>query len=65
MTVMSGLRFVRHVVKNNGAKANVPVVILNRGWTRGDELATVKLDAGCTETLTALAATLGPARASA
>ena len=65
LTVMSGLRFVRHVVRNNSARANVPVVILNRGWTRGDELATVKLDAGCTETLTALAATLGPARASA
>ena len=50
LTVMSGLRFVRHCARNG-----TPVVILNRGWTRGDELATVKLDAGCTETLTALA----------
>lgn len=53
LTVMSGLRFVRHCAKNG-----TPVVILNRGWTRGDELATVKLDAGCTETLSLVAAAL-------
>jgi NAD-dependent SIR2 family protein deacetylase len=53
LTVMSGLRFVRHQVKRNR-----PVVIINRGPTRGDELATVKLDAGCSETLTALCSTL-------
>jgi hypothetical protein len=28
---------------------------VNRGWTRGDELATVKVDGGCSEILTALA----------
>jgi NAD-dependent SIR2 family protein deacetylase len=50
LTVMSGLRFVRHA-----AKAGKPVVIVNRGETRGDPLATVKVDAGVTETLTALA----------
>ena len=50
LTVMSGLRFVRRAVR-----AGVPVVIVNRGSTRGDELATVKLDAGCSEFLTALA----------
>jgi NAD-dependent SIR2 family protein deacetylase len=50
LTVMSGFRFVRRA-----AKAGVPVVIANRGPTRGDELATVKLDAGCSEFLTALA----------
>ncbi len=50
LTVMSGLRFVRHA-----AKHRKPVVIINRGPTRGDEFATVKLDAGCSETLTALA----------
>jgi NAD-dependent SIR2 family protein deacetylase len=50
LTVMSGLRFVRHA-----AKARVPVVIVNRGATRGDELATLTLDAGTSETLTALA----------
>lgn len=50
LTVMSGLRFVRHA-----AKAGVPVVIVNRGATRGDDLATLTLDAGTSETLTALA----------
>jgi NAD-dependent SIR2 family protein deacetylase len=49
LTVMSGLRFVRRA-----AKAGVPVAIVNRGTTRGDELATVKIDAGCSEFLTAL-----------
>jgi NAD-dependent SIR2 family protein deacetylase len=53
LTVMSGLRFVRHA-----AKAGKPVVIVNRGWTRGDPLATLKVDAGTTETLTTLAAAL-------
>jgi len=51
LTVMSGFRFVRRA-----AKAGVPVVIVNRGTTRGDELATVKVDAGCSEFLGALAA---------
>jgi NAD-dependent SIR2 family protein deacetylase len=49
LTVMSGLRFVRHA-----HKAGIPVVIVNRGGTRGDALATVRLDAGCSETLTGL-----------
>ena len=58
LTVMSGFRFVRRA-----AKAGVPVVIVNRGTTRGDDLATVKLDAGCSEFLTALLAArqVGPA----
>jgi len=55
LTVQSGLRFVRYA-----AKQHTPVVIVNRGVTRGDELATLKLDAGCTEVLTALAAGLSP-----
>jgi NAD-dependent SIR2 family protein deacetylase len=46
LTVMSGLRFVRYA-----AKAGLPVVIVNRGVTRGDELATVKVEAGCSEWL--------------
>ena len=46
LTVMSGLRFVRYA-----AKAGLPVVIVNRGVTRGDDLATVKVDAGCSEWL--------------
>ena len=47
LTVMSGFRFVRHA-----AKQGVPVVIVNRGRTRGDELATYKLDVGTTDFLT-------------
>ena len=50
LTVMSGLRFVKRA-----ARAGTPVVIVNRGATRGDELATYKLDVGCSEFLTALA----------
>ncbi len=46
LTVMSGLRFVRYA-----AKAGLPVVILNRGVTRGDDLATVKIEEGCSEWL--------------
>jgi NAD-dependent SIR2 family protein deacetylase len=53
LTVMSGLRFVRH-----NAKLQRPVVIINRGSTRGDELASVKIEGGCSETLTELRATL-------
>jgi NAD-dependent SIR2 family protein deacetylase len=49
LAVMSGLRFVRRA-----ARAGVPVVIVNRGVTRGDELATYKLDVGCSEFLTVL-----------
>jgi len=50
LTVMSGLRFVRHA-----SRTGRPVVIVNRGRTRGDEFAAVKLDAGCSEVLGALA----------
>jgi NAD-dependent SIR2 family protein deacetylase len=49
LTVMSGLRFVRSQTKRGR-----PTVIVNRGATRGDPLATLKLDAGCSETLAAL-----------
>lgn len=46
LAVWSGLRFVKQ------ARArDIPVVIVNRGATRGDELADVKIDAGVTETL--------------
>jgi NAD-dependent SIR2 family protein deacetylase len=41
LTVMSGFRFVRRA-----AKAATPVVIVNRGATRGDDLASYKLDVG-------------------
>ncbi|MDP3890021.1 Sir2 family NAD-dependent protein deacetylase [Nocardioides sp.] len=50
LTVMSGLRFVKRA-----AKAGVPVVIVNRGATRGDELAAYTVDAGTSEFLTDLA----------
>ncbi len=50
LTVMSGFRFVRRA-----ARAGTPVVIVNRGGTRGDELATYKVEAGCSEFLTSLA----------
>jgi NAD-dependent SIR2 family protein deacetylase len=53
LTVMSGLRFVRHNVKHQR-----PVVIINRGPTRGDEVASLKIDRGCSETLTELRAAL-------
>lgn len=53
LTVMSGLRFVRHAAKQGKA-----VVIINRGQTRGDDLATIKLEAGVSESLTWLAAEL-------
>jgi NAD-dependent SIR2 family protein deacetylase len=55
LTVMSGLRFVRHA-----AKQDKPVVIINRGQTRGDDFATIKLDAGVSEALTWLAEELPP-----
>ena len=50
LTVMSGLRFVKRA-----ARAGTPVVIVNRGRTRGDEHAAYTLDVGCSEFLTALA----------
>lgn len=46
LQVMSGLRFVRAA-----AKRPIPVAIVNRGPTRGDDLATIRVDAGCAETL--------------
>jgi NAD-dependent SIR2 family protein deacetylase len=49
LTVMSGLRFVRRAARNG-----TPVVIVNRGTTRGDDLATHKLELGCSEFLTEL-----------
>ena len=55
LTVFSGMRFVRHAVATG-----MPVAIVNRGPTRGDELATVKVDAGCSELLALLADELTP-----
>jgi hypothetical protein len=50
---MSGLRFVRH-----NAKQGKPVIIVNRGATRGDDLATHKIDSGTSEFLSGLLARL-------
>lgn len=50
LTVFSGYRFVRHA-----AAHGIPVGIVNRGPTRGDDLATVKVDAGCSPILALLA----------
>jgi NAD-dependent SIR2 family protein deacetylase len=55
LTVMSGLRFVRHA-----AKDGKPVIIINRGPTRGDDKASIKLEAGVSESLAWLAAELPP-----
>ena len=55
LTVFSGYRFVRHA-----AARGIPVAIVNRGPTRGDELATVKVDGGCSELLTLLVNELAP-----
>ena len=56
LTVFSGYRFVRHA-----AARGIPVAIINRGPTRGDELATAKVDGGCSELLTLLAEELATA----
>ncbi len=53
LTVMSGLRFVRYA-----AKQGKPIVIINRGPTRGDELAQVRLEAGTSAVLSDLVAAL-------
>jgi NAD-dependent SIR2 family protein deacetylase len=55
LTVFSGYRFVRHA-----AALGIPVAIVNHGRTRGDELATVTVDGGCSELLVQLADELAP-----
>jgi NAD-dependent SIR2 family protein deacetylase len=50
LTVFSGLRFVRHA-----SSAGKPIAIINRGPTRGDDMATAKVDGGCSELLALLA----------
>ena len=57
LTVFSGYRFVRHA-----AARGLPVAIVNRGPTRGDGLATVKVDAGCSPILALLAEELTGSR---
>lgn len=57
LTVMSGLRFVRRAVA-----AGKPVAIVNRGRTRGDDLATLKIDHRCEVILPAVADRIAAAR---
>lgn len=53
LTVFSGYRFVRRA-----AEREVPVAILNRGPTRGDDYAAIRVDARAGEALPALARAL-------
>jgi NAD-dependent SIR2 family protein deacetylase len=57
LTVQSGLRFVRRAHGRG-----IPIVLVNRGATRGDPLVTEKIDAGCTPVLMALQRHLAPGR---
>ncbi len=50
LTVFSGYRFVRYA-----ASRGMPIAIVNRGRTRADESAAVKVDAGCSPILALLA----------
>ncbi len=58
LTVFSGYRFVRHATARG-----MPVAIVNRGPTRGDDLATIKVEGGCSELLTLLVEELSPVSA--
>lgn len=49
LTVMSGLRFARQA-----AKAGKPLVIVNHGATRADDLATIRLDANTSQVLASI-----------
>ena len=57
LTVFSGYRFVRHA-----AARSQPIAIINRGVTRGDDLATVKVETGCSPMLALLADELSASR---
>jgi hypothetical protein len=49
LVVNSGIRLLDHATRRR-----IPVVIINRGVTKGDPRATLKIDAGATETLVGL-----------
>lgn len=53
LAVNSGIRLVELA-----RRGDAPIVVINRGLTKGDARALVKLDAGASETLAALAARL-------
>jgi NAD-dependent SIR2 family protein deacetylase len=50
LVVNSGIRLL-----DQATKRRIPVVIINRGVTKGDQRATLKIDAGTTEVLASLA----------
>lgn len=54
LTVMSGYRFVLAA-----QAASIPVAIVNRGPTRGDDLATVRVEGGLAPVMAALARAVG------
>jgi NAD-dependent SIR2 family protein deacetylase len=54
LTVYSGRRFVKQA-----AQRGIPIVLINRGPTKGDELVDVKWDCGTSEGLTELVDRLG------
>jgi len=54
LTVFSGFRFVKRA-----AELKKPIAILTKGKTRGDDLATLKIDQGCSEALDDALQTLG------
>jgi NAD-dependent SIR2 family protein deacetylase len=49
LVVNSGIRLLDHATRRR-----IPVLIINRGVTKGDTRATLKIDAGATETLVGL-----------
>jgi len=49
LVVNSGIRLL-----DQASRKKLPVVIINRGITKGDPRASVKIDAGTSETLIAL-----------
>ncbi len=49
LVVNSGIRLLDHATRRR-----IPVLIVNRGVTKGDSRATLKIDAGASETLVAL-----------
>lgn len=53
LAVNSGIRLVEQA-----RRRRLPIVVVNRGETKGDARATLKLDAGTSETLAAMAAAL-------
>jgi NAD-dependent SIR2 family protein deacetylase len=50
LVVNSGIRLIEHA-----RRRHLPIIVVNRGITKGDARAAVKLDAGTSETLTAMA----------